>query len=111
MGIRSLASHHVLSFRARLGVEQFEDRVPVSESVGMGIGLRALANAAEIRAPRPTAPPPVRLDRASGTIALAETPTTALARPLPAPVAAPASSLTDTRSIAIYDPAPSEATL
>ena len=46
---RTLRSHRVPSFRARLAVEQFEDRVPVAESLGIGITMRALSAAAQTR--------------------------------------------------------------
>jgi hypothetical protein len=69
---RTSRSHRVPAFRARLAVEQYEDRIPVSESVGMGIALRALANAAEIRAVHPAAPPILRMltERQGGCQAL-----------------------------------------
>jgi hypothetical protein len=43
--------------RARLAVEQYEDCIPIAESVGMGLTLRALGWAAAMRFAQATPPP------------------------------------------------------
>jgi hypothetical protein len=43
--------------RTRLAVEQYEDRIPIAESVGMGMTLRASGGAAAARFIQ-AAPPP-----------------------------------------------------
>src|SRR5260370_39495776 len=55
---RTKVSQRTPYLRARLGVERFEDRVPVSESVGPGLTLRALAGAASAQSSQTFPPPP-----------------------------------------------------
>jgi hypothetical protein len=58
---RAVKSQRLMFPRARLGVELFEDRVPVSESVGTGLTLRALAGAAPAQFSQTLPPPELRI--------------------------------------------------
>jgi hypothetical protein len=57
MGLRSPCARTLPLRRARLVVEQYEDRIPIAESVGMGLTLRALGAVAAGRFSH-AAPPP-----------------------------------------------------
>jgi hypothetical protein len=58
MSRHQLLSHLPRTRSARPAVETFEDRIPVAESIGVGITLRALADGAAV--PSPQLPPPPR---------------------------------------------------
>jgi hypothetical protein len=84
--------------RTRPSVEPFEDRIPVAESIGLALALRALADTATLRAVQMSPTPQLHQTNNANPPALGALPSRAV----------PANGLTDPGTIALHEPAASD---